>query len=55
MYDNIYYILDENGRVKTGIYLDGPHMGKKCILKSEAAIREANNSEVGESGVQLIL
>ena len=28
MYNKIYQILDEKGRAKTGIFLDGPYMGK---------------------------
>ena len=40
MYNKIYQILDEKGRAKTGIFLDGPYMGKKCILKPETVIRE---------------
>ena len=56
MYDKIYHILDEKGRVKTGIFLDGPHMGKKCILKPEAGIRKENSSETLDraASVQLI-
>ena len=56
MYNKIYQILDEKGRAKTGIFLDGPYMGKKCILKPETVIREENCGEVAEkkSGVQLI-
>ena len=56
MYNKIYQILDEKGRAKTGIFLDGPYMGKKCILKPETVIREENCGEVVEkkSGVQLI-
>ena len=56
MYNKIYQILDEKGRAKTGIFLDGPYMGKKCILKPETVIREENCGEAAEkkSGVQLI-
>ena len=32
MYNKIYQSLNEKGKVKTGIFLDGPYMGKKCIL-----------------------
>ena len=48
MYNKIYQILDEKGRAKTGIFLDGPYMGKKCILKPETVIREENCSEAAE-------
>ena len=44
MYDKIYQILDEKGRVKTGIFLDGPHMGKKCILRPETTILGENEN-----------
>ena len=56
MYNKIYEILDEKGRVKTGIFLDGPYMGKKCILKPEAGIRKENSSETLDraASVQLI-
>lgn len=56
MYNKIYEILDEKGRVKTGIFLDGPYMGKKCILKPNTAVRETNSSETGKKTpfVQLI-
>ena len=56
MYNKIYEILDEKGRVKTGIFLDGPNMGKKCILKPETVIRRENKSEGEEkkSGILLI-
>ncbi|MCB6581272.1 XdhC family protein [Blautia faecis] len=56
MYNKIYQILDEKGRAKTGIFLDGLYMGKKCILKPETVIREENCGEAAEkkSGVQLI-
>lgn len=56
MYNKIYQILDEKGRAKTGIFLDGPYMGKKCILKPETVIREENCGEAAEkkSSVQLI-
>ena len=33
MYNKIYEILEEKGRIKTAIILDGPDMGKKCIVK----------------------
>lgn len=45
MYHKIYEILEETGRVKTGIFLDGPHAGKKCILRSEAGIRTEKKLE----------
>lgn len=56
MYNKIYEILDEKGRVKTGIFLDGPYMGKKCILKPNTAVRETNSNETGKKTpfVQLI-
>ena len=56
MYNKIYQILDEKGRVKTGIFLDGPYMGKKCILKPETVIREENSSGSADqaSNMQLI-
>ena len=56
MYNKIYQILDEKGRAKTGIFLDGPHIGKKCILKPETGIRKENSSETLDksAGVQLI-
>ena len=31
MYNKIYQLLDEKGRVKTGIFLDGPYMVKPLI------------------------
>ena len=31
MYDKIYEILEKNGTVKTGMFLDGPHMGKNVF------------------------
>ena len=33
MYNKIYEILEEKGRIKTAIILDGPDMGKKCIVR----------------------
>ena len=48
MYNKIYQILDEKGMAKTGIFLDGPYMGKKCILKPETVIREENCGEAAE-------
>ena len=32
MYNKIYEILEEKGRIKTAIILDGSDMGKKCIV-----------------------
>lgn len=33
MYNKIYEILEEKGRIKTAIILDGSDMGKKCIVR----------------------
>ncbi len=52
MYNKIYQILDEKGRAKTGIFLDGPYMGKKCILKPETVIREENCGEAAEKKIR---
>ena len=47
MYDRIYNILEEKGRVKTAIFLDGPDMGKKCVL-SEGKPDEEERKMAGE-------
>ena len=54
MYHKIYEILEEAGRVKTGIFLDGPYAGKKCILKPENAIRKETDRKK-ENPARLIL
>lgn len=47
MYNKIYQILDEKAGQNWN-FLDGPYMGKKCILKPETVIREENCGEAAE-------
>ncbi len=52
MYNKIYEILEEKGRIKTAIILDGPDMGKKCIVKQpgnpDAAAQEEEKCLIPE-------
>ena len=33
MYRKIYQILEETGKVKTAMVLNGNHKGEKCLIK----------------------
>ena len=33
MYKKIYQILEETGKVKTAMFLNGSHKGEKCLIK----------------------
>ena len=35
MYKEIYHILEETGKVKTAMVLNGNHKGEKCLIKEE--------------------
>ena len=35
MYKEIYQILEETGKVKTAMVLNGNHKGEKCLIKEE--------------------
>ena len=37
MYRKIYQILEETGKVKTAMVLNGNHKGEKCLIKENAA------------------
>lgn len=55
MYNKIYEILDKKGRVRTGTFLDGPYIGKKCILPSGMTVQEEKDCETAKSNSRMQL
>ena len=47
MYRKIYQILEETGKVKTAMILNGIHKGAKCMIRENQCI-SLNDSEVQE-------
>lgn len=45
MYKKIYQILEETGKVKTAMFLNGSHKGEKCLIKEESCVAFDSKAE----------
>lgn len=44
MYRKIYQILEETGKVKTAMVLNGNHKGEKCLIKENHCVSSDENT-----------
>lgn len=44
MYRKIYQILEETGKVKTAMVLNGNHKGEKCLIKENHCLSSDENT-----------
>lgn len=44
MYRKIYQILEETGKVKTAMVLNGNHKGEKCLIKENHCVLSDENT-----------
>ena len=44
MYRKIYQILEETGKVKTAMVLNGNHKGEKCLIKENHCVSFDENT-----------
>ena len=45
MYKKIYQILEETGKVKTAMFLNGSHKGEKCLIKEGSCVAFDSKAE----------
>lgn len=54
MYRKIYQILEETGKVKTAMVLNGNHKGEKCLIKENHCLSSDEIQQISGKNMKLI-